>query len=896
MERTLLHFVWNHSWRWQLLIVLASFLSFPLILATLYVPKEIVNEALGGTSFPYDVYGFEFEQLPYLFLLCGVLIVLIFANNGVKFYINISKGLTGERILRRMRFTIYDRVSRLPLKRLRSTSPGEVVQVVTAEVEPIGGFAGQIIATPVYVGGQLIVYLGFIVAQDPVLGLAAIVLFPVQAYIIPKIQRVVVRLVQRRIRNVRQMTTDISETVTGIEEMRLADARQWHLARLSERLYFNFNYRYRIFLLKYAIKFLNNIFNNITPFFFYGFGGYLVIEGRMDLGALVAILAAYKDIAAPWRELLNYYQGLSDISARYDAVLQAFGNAPLEAPLAPVSLDGRTVTLAGIRAGDPPAQTLQDIALSLPAGSLTLIIGEEESGRPELMRLCAGLLVPSSGEIRLRRTGGPGGRVEPAGETAGQTAGQMAGETVHETVGGPELLTRAARDIAYVNRAPHMIRGTLRENVAYGLLGNTGSGAEPADWAKRVKEARMTGTLAESPDLDWVDYARVGLEGAADFDAQAVETLAALGLERELYARGLTISIDPLREPELARSALAARSSIANTNAFAKLDGLVEHWDRSRYLENFSLAENLFFGVPDSPISPHRFAHDPAVKRALRSAGVEMEVAEIGLAAARVLTELTAGLAEGTRLLDRIGLIEPSEREEVSGIVTRARRGAGRLGRADRDKLIRLGLQIVPQRHRLGVIDDAGLRARLVAARSDLRKAYRPARPFTFFDSDGYVPGVPLIENILCGRPRIDRRDAKPPVESRLDDALVQHDMHDFVLRAGLRTEVTFGGNNLSSTQRRMLGLARALLSRPALLVLDGIVDDGGEDSQAIRRAIRRHLPDAAIVMGSGQSDVLREADAAYRITAGRLEPLSRPDRLHKGGDGDIRRDGTGGS
>ncbi|MEM9197863.1 MAG: ABC transporter transmembrane domain-containing protein [Pseudomonadota bacterium] len=892
MERTLLHFVWNHSWRWQLLIVLASFLSFPVILATLYVPKEIVNEALGGTSFPYDIYGFEFEQLPYLFLLCGILIVLIFANNGVKFYINISKGLTGERILRRMRYTIYDRVSRLPLKRLRSTSPGEVVQVVTAEVEPIGGFAGQIIATPVYVGGQLVVYLGFIVAQDPVLGLAAIVLFPVQAYIIPKIQRVVVRLVQRRIRNVRQMTTDISETVTGIEEMRLADARQWHLARLSERLYFNFNYRYRIFLLKYAIKFLNNIFNNITPFFFYGFGGYLVIEGRMDLGALVAILAAYKDIAAPWRELLNYYQSLSDISARYDAVLQVFGNARLEEPQEPVALDGRTVTLAGIRAGDPPAQTLQDIALSLPAGSLTLIIGEEESGRPELMRLCAGLLVPSSGEFRLSLGRSQNSRLDPAAETGGGTAAETGGETV----GGPEFMTRAMRDIAYVNRTPHMIRGTLRENVAYGLLGDTGAGAEPEDWAKRVKEARLTGTLAESPDLDWVDYARVGLEGAAAFDAQAVETLTALGLERELYARGLTISIDPLREPELARSALSARNSIAKTNAFAKLDGLVEHWDRSRYLENFSLAENLFFGVPDSPISPHRFAHDPAVKRALRSAGVEMEVAEIGLAAARVLTELTAGLAEGTRLLDRIGLIEPSEREEVSGIVTRARRGARRLGRADRDKLVRLGLQIVPQRHRLGVIDDAGLRARLVAARSDLRKAYRPLRPFSYFDGDGYVPGVPLIENILCGRPRIDRRDAKPPVESRLDDALIQHDMHDFVLRAGLRTEVTFGGNNLSATQRRMLGLTRALLSRPALLVLDGIVDDGGEDSQAIRRAIRQHLPDAAIVIGSGQSDIVREADAAYRITAGRLEPLSRPDRLHKGGDESIRRDGTGGS
>ena len=33
--------------------------------------------------------------------------------------------------------------------------------------------------------------------------------------------------------------------------------------------------------------------------------GYFVIQGNLSFGALVAVLAAYKDLASPWKELLT---------------------------------------------------------------------------------------------------------------------------------------------------------------------------------------------------------------------------------------------------------------------------------------------------------------------------------------------------------------------------------------------------------------------------------------------------------------------------------------------------------------------------------------------------------------------------------------------------------------
>ena len=72
------------------------------------------------------------------------------------------------------------------------------------------------------------------------------------------------------------------------------------------------------------MKFLNNFITQLTPFFFYSVGGYLAIRGDITVGALVAALAAYKDLSSPWKELLTYYNQVQDMSLRWDIVTERF--------------------------------------------------------------------------------------------------------------------------------------------------------------------------------------------------------------------------------------------------------------------------------------------------------------------------------------------------------------------------------------------------------------------------------------------------------------------------------------------------------------------------------------------------------------------------------------------
>ena len=57
---------------------------------------------------------------------------------------------------------------------------------------------------------------------------------------------------------------------------------------------------------------------------FFLIGGYFVIKGQLSWGALVAVLAAYKELSSPWKELLDFYQNQQDVAIKYEQVVEQF--------------------------------------------------------------------------------------------------------------------------------------------------------------------------------------------------------------------------------------------------------------------------------------------------------------------------------------------------------------------------------------------------------------------------------------------------------------------------------------------------------------------------------------------------------------------------------------------
>jgi len=202
MESSIHRFVLRHARQETLWVMALTLASLPIYYLSLDIPKNIMNQAIvgKGMTWPTEFLGFKLGQVQYLFVLCAAFLVAVLANGGLKQYINTLKGRLGERLLRRLRYELTSRVLRFPLAHFRKVSAGEIIPMITSEVEPIGGYMGDAFAQPLIQLGTLATIVLFLFIQNPIMGAAAISLYPVQAYIIPRLQRRVNQLGKDRVR------------------------------------------------------------------------------------------------------------------------------------------------------------------------------------------------------------------------------------------------------------------------------------------------------------------------------------------------------------------------------------------------------------------------------------------------------------------------------------------------------------------------------------------------------------------------------------------------------------------------------------------------------------------------------------------------------------------------
>ena len=121
MERGIFGFILRHSARDQAILVLLSAAALPFLYFSFDLPKTIINKAIGGEGgFPKSVLGQQFDQIPYLFVLCGVFLVLVLINGAFKFFTSTYRYRVGDRLLRRMRYDLIERLLRFPVKEFRT--------------------------------------------------------------------------------------------------------------------------------------------------------------------------------------------------------------------------------------------------------------------------------------------------------------------------------------------------------------------------------------------------------------------------------------------------------------------------------------------------------------------------------------------------------------------------------------------------------------------------------------------------------------------------------------------------------------------------------------------------------------------------------------------------------
>lgn len=869
MEPSIFKFIRRYSWRQQLMILGLSALLLPVGLALLQLTKLIINRALGDNPNP-EFLGQTWGQLDLLWTLCGLFLLTVLVQGGLKYIVNVFAGVVAERELRRLRFQLYNHVLRFPLPYFKKMTQAELVQMINAEVEPLGGFINGAVSIPGVMGGTLIYSLFFMFAQDLVLGLAAIALYPLQIWLIPKLQAKVNALGKARVRQVRRNAEKIGEIASGVRDIRANDASLYESARFSRELGKVFDLRFNIYKRKFVIKFINNFLAQLGPFFFYAIGGYLVLEGDVTIGALVAVIGAQKDIASPWKELLAFYQLTYDTTIKYDQVVAQFAPPHLRSPErltddppadAPEYRRELRLSHVGLTTEDDET-ILEGVTASIKLPARVGVIGSANAGKDELLLMIANLIEPSSGTVKVDDV---------------------------DLAKLPDSVT--GRRSAFVASPASLFSGSIRDNLLFGLKFRPVGDRDPSgDRASYLLEANRSGNSEYFPDDDWDNFQSVGLTSEEERESAMIEALRHTAFDNDVYIMGLRNTLAGDQDSELVGELLQARRALqSKLREDQSISRLVEQFDPQKYNQNASVAENLLFGTPvGDSFDPEHLSDHPFVRQVLKEVDLTDDLLRVGIELASTMVELFADLPPDHEYFRQFSFIEAEELPGYKALISGIEPGQfDRLSEVDRQRLTDLPFKLIPARHRLGLIDDE-LTKKLLAARNYFRENLPAdlAGSVEFFDPLNWNHASSVQDNLLFGKVVYGQAMAAGKISSVISEILDQLDLTVSVIEVGMRTECGTGGARLTATQRQKLAMARALMKRPQMLIMsDPTAPLDAAESRFVRDTILDHFQDRTVIWAPRDHTWAEAFDHILVLEKGRLvENGTYEELMAKGG------------
>lgn len=171
------------------------------------------------------------------------------------------------------------------------------------------------------------------------------------------------------------------------------------------------------------------------------YGGWMIIEGTMSIGTMVAFMAYHTRLLSPLQNLMGLSSGLASARVSLGRIFELF-DTPAEVKEIgnPARLGAirNSIELQGVSIRHDRAAVLEDISLTVPAGCFCAILGSSGAGKSTLADLLVRYLDPDAGRIL------------------------MDGIDLRELA-----LADLRREVILVDQSPYLFNASIAENIAY---------------------------------------------------------------------------------------------------------------------------------------------------------------------------------------------------------------------------------------------------------------------------------------------------------------------------------------------------------------------------------------------------------------------------------------------
>jgi ATP-binding cassette subfamily B protein len=396
----------------------------------------------------------------------------------------------GEGLVHDLRTQAFEHVQKQPLAFFLRTRTGSLVSRLSTDVvgarEAVTSLLSQAVAATL----TLVLVLAVMFYLSWQLSVAALLMIPI--FLLPA--KVIGRRLQRLTRRRMQLDADLgslmnerfnaSGAMLAIlygKRRRDADEFARHSGQLREVGASAAVYG-RLFLIIVALL------TTLTTALVYGLGGALAVDGTLEIGTLVAMVALLMRIYGPINQLSSIQVGIVTALISFERVFEVLDLRPLiqdrdgARPASPgdaaPEISFETVTFrypsdeVSIASLEPAAEhsaggpVLHDITFRVAAGTMTALVGPSGAGKTTISSLVSRLYDPTEGTVRL------------------------------DGVDVRDLTLESLRDrVGVVSQDAHLFHDTIRANLLYGS-----PEATPEELEAACAQALILDTIRALPD------------------------------------------------------------------------------------------------------------------------------------------------------------------------------------------------------------------------------------------------------------------------------------------------------------------------------------------------------------------------------------------------------------
>ncbi len=295
MPRSIIDYVLRYTGKHQLGLAALSIAVFLLSAVPLELQRRIVNAIVEHGAFAT------------VFWLALAYPGVALAEQSLKLALNVYRGWVAEDAVRMLRTTVGSSAD-VAAGEATADDTGVEISMILDEVEPIGGFMGVSVSEPLLQGGILVSVIGYMLFLDAELALLCLAFFLPQMVFVPLLQSAINRRAQSRILTKRGISGSIIATAA-------ASTHEWAWAKEPIERVFTLNMG--IYKLKYSMNMLMNLMHHSSVAVALCIGGWLALEGRIEVGTVVAMVGGLGKLNDPWGDLVNWARELSVVNVKY---------------------------------------------------------------------------------------------------------------------------------------------------------------------------------------------------------------------------------------------------------------------------------------------------------------------------------------------------------------------------------------------------------------------------------------------------------------------------------------------------------------------------------------------------------------------------------------------------